>query len=276
MDRSAARIALRQWRDLDPDVRKEAVALARASQAVHDQGVAERAVNWGRSEQPLSYAPILALVTLGAFTHGSFRYSPATGVVVAARVLPILAVIGLGVWLVGRHRFASLTARVNLSSRVAADAYQPQATLEVRTRVRPWWFIPGLVLVAGGWIGWTIWAAPDRAFGSIIMAAIIGVPMFLFRRARRPAGMPRFPGGGQLLLSLGPEELRFPQLNRTVPWADVTVADVAPADPFDGPPFALEFRSADREQTVIVPTHWLDEDPGVILATARHFMAAHR
>jgi hypothetical protein len=297
MDVAAAGTALHAWQLQPRAVRREVVALSRKGLPAPDPAIAKLAVDWGRSTWPLTYGPALWCTALTVVVIESRQYArayPGNALMDMVGSLSLVTMFAYVIVMGRRHQRAQETATVNLRGLLAIGAYTPRKVLEVRATRTPRWFIPGLLTLIVFFVAADIFGALLRSedlgagyAGTLCFPLVFGGAIYLIRRWRQSVTTGRRPRGGTRVLTLGPDGLEVPRLERTVAWSDVTTADVAPSNSTNALPLAIRFTLREPDQTstspvglrekvrtVVFPGHWLEQDPGVILATAHHHMAA--
>jgi hypothetical protein len=282
MDGRAARRALAAWRALPRSVRAETVQRAQQGVPASDPDVGRTAVNWTRSWGAFIHVPLLVFSASAVLLVGTHAFvvardrPPLLTMLWPGLLVPGLLALLAALWL---YRGTTAAGAHNLRALVSWGGYPAQAPMQVRaTRVSRW-------LVAG-WIALAV-AFLSCVVGSVVAGASIlrvaydtafvglfALVMPLSRRASiRNAGQPLRPPGGSVVLELNSVGLTIVPLAVTVPWSDVESADVVA---FASVTLALWFRIRGRANAVALPAQWLDEDPGVILATAHHYLAQSR
>jgi hypothetical protein len=297
MDVAAARTALRAWQLQPRAVRREVVALSRKGLPAPDPAIAKLAVDWSRSAWPLTYGPVLWFTAGAVVVTEARQYARGHPGMVLMDVVGLLSIVAMFAYVIvimRRHHRAQETATVNLRGLLAIGAYAPREVLEVRAAPTPRWFIPGLLALIAFFVAADIFGAWLRSedlgavyAGPLCFPLVFGGGIYLIRTLRQSETTGRRPRGSTPMLTLRPDGLEVHRLGRTVAWSDVNTADVAPSSSTNALPLAIGFtlrepdqtstssvRLREKDRTVTFPVHWLDQDPGVILATARHHMPA--
>jgi hypothetical protein len=292
-----ARSALRAWRAQPRSVRRKVVALSRRGLAA-DPVLARLAVDWARGEYPLSYLPglIFSVLAVSVVASRQFGQSGSNfGAMDIATVVITVVAVGYFIGALSRYRRARDTARVNLHGLLDLHGYAVQDAIDVRATRLPRWIVPGysvlFVLFLGTYVGGSAHRFGDvgAAVASAVCPLVWVGAFYLSWRQRQSELAGRRPRAGSPMLGIGPDGLAVAHLGRVVAWSEVTAADVAPARTGSAIPLAIRFTLRDQQpvrlgslalrdpdHTLIYPVHWLDQDPGVILATARFFMAANQ
>jgi hypothetical protein len=284
MDVVAARAALEAWRSQPQAVRREVVDLARRDLPAPDPALARLAVDWGRGEVPLTYRTLLVVGPLGIAILGSHQYGRANPGIDLADVISVVclaALLGCAIAVGSRHRGSRVTAAVNLRALVAAGHYHARESLDIRGTRPPRWLIPAgmtmVVLCVGALVAGSLpWSG--RPWTEVIGTLFPGLllpGLFALSWYYQPSQtLKRRPRAGERVLALGPDGLELAELGRTVAWSDVAAVRPVSASLVRGHPLAISLVLREPKLTVFLPVHWLDEDPGVLLATVRHLAAA--
>jgi hypothetical protein len=179
-----------------------------------------------------------------------------------------------------KHRGSRVTAAVNLRALVAIEGYPSRESLEVRGTHPPRWFIPAALAMTGlgagtavaGSLPWSDRPWTDVA-GALFLFLLVPGIFYLTWHFQPSQTLKRRPRPGQLVLALRPDGLELVQLGRTVAWSNVAAVRPVATSLIRGHPLAISFVLREPTLTVFLPVHWLDEDPGVILATVHHLAA---
>jgi hypothetical protein len=280
MDYATARTVAHAWQVQPKGLRREVVELSRNGHPTPDRTVGRLAVDWGLSQDHLDHGRLLAAVAIFGVIGlaRAFEKDQSTLLGLAALIWQLWVLV-FATRRARRYDDAVLAATVNLRPLLVEGAYLPLELLEVRAIGRPRWLIAGYAANSALFLAYFIWVVSDpdswtfMAWFTVIVAVVGGGYFLVRHRRRRRANLRRRPRPGAPVVTLDRTGLQLHQLGQTVPWSRLVAAELIPVEDDSYPSLAVSFTASDPALTVAFETQWLDQHPGVILATARQYLS---